>query len=178
MAVVPVRLSATIVDAWGIESSTAFYANADDTKVIADLDTEAGSWLSALDNATDGVIKDARITLFPALPGDVKATAVNPTAGGALVEQVGALGFNAAGSAKKYTAYVPALSNGATVLSGDRIVLSAVDPIGLLIKILTTVGTVLTWCNDHYQDISKFIDAFVAIHKRRKQLQRSSFEVG
>jgi len=177
MATVPVRVSATIVDAWGIESSTSFYAEADDTQVIADLDTEVGAWISALDNASDGVIRSARVTLFPTIPGDVKASAVNPTAGGALVEQVGALGFNAAGSSKRYSAYIPAVSNGATVLSGDRIVLSAVDPIGVLVKLLTTVGTVLTWCNEHYQEISKFIDALVAFHKKRKQLQRSSFEV-
>lgn len=173
MATVPVRVSATIVDEWGIEAATAMYAQADDTQTLAGLDTEVGSWVSAVDAATDGYIKSARITLFPALPGGVKASA----AAGSRVEQTGELGFNAAGSTKRYSAAIPALSNGATVLAADRIVLTVSDPIGLLIKILTTVGTVLTWCNEHYQLITKFIDALVAYRKKRKQLQRSSFEV-
>jgi hypothetical protein len=119
------------------------------------------------------VIKQARVTLFPALPGGVKAAA----AAGSRVEQTGVLGFLATGSDKRYSAAIPALSNGATVLNGDRIVLTVTDPIGLLIKILTTVGTVLSWCNEHYQLIQKFVDALVSYRKKRKQLQRSSFEV-
>jgi hypothetical protein len=171
MAQVPVEVSASIVDAWGIPASTVMYASADNTKTLADLETEMGSWVTALDNATDGVIKQARVTLFPALPGGVKAAA------GSRVEQTGVLGFLATGSDKRYSAAIPALSNGATVLNGDRIVLTVTDPIGLLIKILTTVGTVLSWCNEHYQLIQKFVDALVSYRKKRKQLQRSSFEV-
>ena len=173
MAQVPVRVSATIVDEWGIEGSTAFYATADDTQTIAGLDTEVNAWVTKLDGATDGVIKQARVTLFPSLPGGIKATA----ASGSRIEQTGELGFLAAGSSKRYTAAIPALSNGATVLAADRIVLTVSDPVGLLINLLTTVGTVLHWCNEHYQQIQKFIDALVAYRKKRKQLQRSSFEV-
>lgn len=173
MATVPVRLSASIVDEWGIEQSTAFYAQADDSQTIAALDTEADAWVTALDATTDGVIRDARVTLFPTLPGGIKATA----AAGSRVEQTGLLGFNAAGSNKRYSAAIPAVSNGVTVLAADRLVLTAVDPIGVLIHILTTVGTVLKFCNEHYQLITKFIDALVAFRKDRKKLQRSSFEV-
>jgi len=174
MAQVPVRVSATIVDEWGIEASTAMYATADDTQTLAGLDTEVNAWVTALDNATDGVIKQSRVTIFPALPGGIKAAA----ASGSRVEQTGELGFLAAGSSKRYSAAIPALSNGATVLAADRIVLTVSDPIGILIKLLTTVGTVLSWCNEHYQLIQKFVDALVAYRKKRKQLQRSSFEVG
>lgn len=173
MAQVPVRVSATIVDEWGIEASTAMYATADDSQTLAGLDTEVNAWVTALDNATDGVIKQSRVTIFPALPGGIKAAA----AAGSRVEQTGELGFVATGSSKRYSASIPALSNGATVLAADRIVLTVADPIGLLITILTTVGTVLHWCNEHYQQIQKFIDALVAYRKKRKQLQRSSFEV-
>lgn len=173
MAQVPVRVSATIVDEWGIEASTAMYATANDTQTLAGLDTEVSSWVTALDATTDGRIKAARVTLFPALPGGIKASAVS----GSRVEQTGELGFLATGSSKRYSAAIPALSNGATVLAADRIVLTAADPIGVLIKILTTVGTVLSWCNEHYQLIASFIDALVAYRKKRKQLQRSSFEI-
>lgn len=173
MAEVPVRISATIVDEWGIEASTAFYAQADDTQTIAALGTEIASFLSALDGTTDGYLKGARITILPALPGGVKTAAAT----GSRVEQTGLLGFAVTGSSKRASFNVPAVSNGATVLSGDRIVLTGVDPVGVLLAILTTVGTVLKWTNAHNQQITDFIDALVAFHKKRKQLQRSSFEV-
>jgi len=173
MALVPVRVSATLVDEWGIEASTAMFALADDTKTLAATDIELGNWLVAVDAMSDGYIKEARLTLFPTLPGGIKTTA---TAGGR-VEQTGLLGFHASGSQKRYSAAIPALSNGGTVLSGDRIVLTAADPAANLIFILTTIGTVLHWTNEHYQQIVDFVDALVSFRKKRKQLQRSSFEV-
>lgn len=173
MATVPVRVSTTIVDEWGIEASTAFYALADDSKTLAALDTEVGDWLTAMDGVTDGYLKDARVTILPALPGGVKTAAAT----GSRVEQTGVLGFATTGNNKRSSFAIPALSNGSTVLGGDRIVLTAIDPVGVLIAILTTVGTVLTWVNAHNQQITAFIDAIVAFHKKRRQLQRSSFEV-
>src|ERR1039458_624808 len=118
MARVPVRISATIVDEWGIEASTALYATADDSQTLAGLDGEVSAFVTALDNSTDGVIKQARVTVFPVLPTDIKA----PAGAGSRVEQTGEIGFLATGSAKRYTAAIPALSNGATVLAADRIV--------------------------------------------------------
>ena len=173
MAEVPVRVSATIVDEWGIEASAPFYAQALDSQTIAALGVEVGNWATALDAVTAGYIKNIRLTLFPALPGGVKTAA----ASGSRVEQTGLLGFLPTGTTKRYSAPVPAISNGATVMSGDRIVLTAIDPVGLLIALLTTVGTVLRWCNEHNQQITQFIDAIVAFRKKRKQLQKSSFEV-
>lgn len=173
MTTVPVRISATIVDEWGIEASTSFNADADDTKTLAALDTEVSAFLTALDGTTDGLLKSARVTILPALPGGIKTAA----AAGSRVEQTGVLGFSTSGTNKRYSVDIPALSNGSTVLSGNRIVLTGIDPIGVLIGILTTVGTVLRWTNAHSQDIQAFIDALVAFHKKRRQLQRSSFEV-
>src|ERR1035437_4513607 len=173
MARVPVVVSATIVDEGGIKASTALYATADNTQTIASLDTEVNAMISAIDAATDGVIREARVTIFPVLPTGIKASA----AAGSRVEQLGLLGFNATGSNNRYTADVPALSNGATVVVGDRIVLEVVDPIGLLNNLLTVLGTALHWTNEHYQEIQKFLDALVAYRKKRKQLQRSSFGV-
>jgi hypothetical protein len=170
---VPVRVSATVADEWGIETSTAFYANADDAQTIAGLDTEVGGLITALDAMSDGVVRQARVTIFPTLPGGIKATANS----GSRVEQTGLLGFLATGSSKRYTAAVPALKNDVTVLNADRIVLTAADPAANLIFILTTLGTVLHWCNEHYQELRQFVDALVAFHRKRKQLQRSSFEV-
>lgn len=173
MAEQPVVLSATIVDQWGIEASAPFYAQADDTKTIAALLTEADAFWTALDATTDGYIRRVRLELLPGVPSGAKTAAAT----GSRVEQTGLLGFSASATNKRYSGAIPALSNGATVLAADRIVLTAIDPIGLLVTILTTVGTVLKWCNEHNQQITNFLDALVAFRKKRKQLQRSSFEV-
>jgi len=174
MASQPAVLSATIVDKWGIEASAPFYALVDDSKTVAAMLAEADAFWSALDLCTDGYIRRVRLELVPAIPGGVKTAAV---ATGATVEQTGLLGFSATGTSKRYSGTIPAISDGATVLSADRIVLNTVDPVGALIFILTTVGTVLKWANEHNQQITAFVDALVSFRKKRKQLQRSGFEV-
>jgi len=172
MATIPVRVSVTVVDEWGTEASTDQYAQCSDTNTVAAMETEVTAWINAIDAITSGYIKNVRLTLFPSLPTGVKSAA----ASGSRVEQTGLLGFNANGTAKRYTFDIPSISDGATVLNGDRVVLTALDPVAVLIAILTTVGTVLTWCNEHNQQINKFIDTMVGFHKKRKQLQRSSFQ--
>jgi hypothetical protein len=169
MATVSTRVSATFVDSWGIDASTALFAQADDTKTIAALVTEAGAMLTALQATSNAYLKGARITLFPPVPNPTGA----PTAG-SRVEQVAVLNFSATGTTKRYGANIPGISD--TLLTTDKLTLAGV--IDTLVAILTAAGTVLKWCNDHNQGIVAFVDAIVAFHKHRRQLQRSSFEVG
>jgi len=175
MATIQLKASVTIVDEWGTEASTAMYAQASDTHTLASLDAEIADWITAIDAVTGGYIKAARVEIIPALPGGVKTA--GQVVAGSRVEQNGGFGFEVSGTSKKYTTYIPALLDDSTVLNGDRIVLTSTQPAGVLIAILTTVGTVLTWLSEHNQQITGFIDAFVAFHKKRKQLQRSSYEV-
>ena len=169
-----VRVSATIKDSWGIEASTAAYANLEvDTATIADVVSDWSDWVSALDNATDGQIIRSDISISPSLPGDVKGSPVS----GSRVEQTGLLGFSATGTTKRYSFPIPALANGASVLSGDRMVMTSGFPIPALEDVLTTAGAALTWCNDHHQEISAFLDALISFRKKRKQLQKSSYEL-
>lgn len=171
MAEQPVVISATIVDKDGIEASAPAYAQADDTKTLAALVTEANAYWTALDAVTDGFIRKVRIELVPPLPGGLKGAAV---ATGAPVEKNALLGFSASGTTKRYSLDIPAVSD--SVESGNRLTLGS-GALPTLIAILTTVGTVLKWCNDHNQQIANFVDALIAYRKKRKQQQRSSFEV-
>ena len=168
---VPVVVSYTVEDEWGIKASSAAYALADPTKTITQLEAEVSAYIAAVDGVTDGVITENRVSIQPALPGGIKTAAKS----GSRVEQTGLLGFRASGTSKRYSLDVPALSNTSTVLSGDRIQLSA-GVVTTLLAILTTAATVFAWCNEHSQQISSFLDALIAFHKKRKQLQRSSFE--
>jgi hypothetical protein len=175
----PVEFSATVVDEWGIEASTPFYAVVDPAMTVTQLAAQLAQLITTLDTATDGYIRRNAITILPALPGGIKTAA----SAGSRVEQTGIINFGSVGatvtsaSTKRWGATIPALSNGATVLSGDRIVLTGADPVGLLVTLLTTVGTLIVWANAHQQQLTAFKDALVSFRKRRKQLQRSSFEV-
>jgi hypothetical protein len=168
----PVRVSVTVKDAWGIEASSCAYALADPTKTLTQLEADVTAFLTTLDATTDAIISRCQVSILPVLP-----TTLKTTLGTALVEQTGLLGFSAAGSTKRYSYAIPAISDGGTVLSGDRMVMTSGDPIPVLIAFLTTVQTVLAFANAHNQEISAFIDALVSFHKKRKQLQRSSYEV-
>jgi hypothetical protein len=168
----PIVVSGTFVDEWGIEASAPYYALADPSLTITAMLAEANALLGALQAASDAHISHGHITMALAAPAPTGVATA-----GSRVEQTGVLNFSSTGTSKRWGGYVPAISNGATVLSGDRIVLTGVDPVGLLVAILTTVGTVLAWCSAHNQQIVAFVDAIVAFHKRRKQLQRASFEV-
>ena len=173
MAEQPVVISATLVDEWGIEKSAPFYAQADDTQTIAGLIAEAGLFYRALDAASDAFIRRVKIELVPVIgTGGVTGLKGTATTGGR-VEQTGLLGFKSAGTTKRYSAAIPAVTN--TAMTGDRLTLGS-GPVDLLITILTTVGTVLKWCNEHNQQIAAAIDALVSFRKARKQLQRSSLE--
>lgn len=176
---VPVEMSVTIVDEWGIDASAPYYAMVDPASTIGQVEAFLAQLVTSIDAASDGQITKNRLTLFPALPSGIKSS----PAVGSRVEQTGLLGFNSVGATvgsattKRFSETIPALSNGNTVLVGDRMVLTAADPIANLILLLTTISTILVWCNNHSQQLTQFKDALVAFRKKRRQLQRSSFEV-
>jgi len=166
-------VSATIVDELGIEASAPFYALLDSGQTLAAIMTEVNAFWTALSLCTDGYIKKVKLEIVPAVP--TGATTVASV--GSRVEQTGLLGFSATGTTKRYSGAIPALSNQTSVFNAGKIVLTGGDPVGALITILTTVATALAWINDHGQEIQAFTDALVSFRKKRRQLQRSSFEV-
>lgn len=166
-------VSATIVDELGIEASAPFYALLDSGQTLAAIMADVNAFWAALDLCTDGHMRKVKLEIVPALPTGVKTAAV----AGSRVEQTGLLGFSATGTTKRYSGAIPALSNTTSVFNAGKIVLVTSDPVGALITILTTVATAIAWLNDHGQEISAFVDALVSFRKKRKQLQRSSFEV-
>jgi len=171
LATVPVRFSATFVDEWGIEASAAYYAQADDTQTIAALAADAAAMTTLLDNVSDAYIKGTRITILPVVPTTIKTAA----AAGSRVEETAILNFVPTQVSRRYGADVPAPKD--TLMVADRLTISGGNAWVLLIAALTTGLTVLKWANEHQQELSKFVDALIGYHKKRKQLQRSSFEV-
>lgn len=173
----PVRISATIRDAWGIETSTVFSADADTSQEISALQSDVFALGLALDSITDGQITRLSCTIEMPIPIPASDMKTAPVAG-SRVEQTGLLGFSATGSSKRYTAEIPALSNDPGVLVGDRIKLTPLYPVSeFVVTLFTTANLALTYTNEVYQPLIALTDAAVSTRKQRRQLQRSSFEV-
>ena len=168
-----VQMSATIRDASGIEQAVQAYGVLDGAATLDSLYLPFGKWISDLDAASGGQVTRGRVFLSPVMPTGIKST---PDAG-SRVEQTGLFGFSVNGSDKRYTAAIPAIAN--TALVGDRIDLDT----GAGFTIADDWGNQngvgmfgLSFTNEYGQEIVICIDALVSFRRKRKQLQRASFE--
>lgn len=164
------RLSVTLRDEWGIEAATAAYISVDDAATMASLQTAWFHFQQDVDAISDGQIIRGSIVLGMA-PDSVKAA---PIAGGR-VEQTGLFNFIGTASPRRWAAAVPAIA--AATLVGDRINLANADVTTFIALLTGGVAGTYSYTNDHGQPITAMVDAFVSFRKKRKQLQRSSFEV-
>jgi len=95
------------------------------------------------------------------------------------IEQTGLLGFSATGSPRRYTLAIPSISDDVAVMTADRVILTVDDPINILVTHLLNPAGNMTFngCNEHNQTLTALIDASTSFRRKRRQLQRSSFEV-
>ena len=166
------RFVAKIADEQAIEALTTSYVILDPTATQADITTLWQDWLTDLDACTDGQIIASWYTVSPALPGGLKSAPVT----GSRVEQTGLLNFTATGSAQRYATAIPALSNGPTVVSGGKIVLTSGDPIPLFITLLLTGAALLQYTNDVQQSLVSLRDTLITFRLHNRQLAAASYE--
>lgn len=166
-----VRFSATLVDELGTEAAKLSYLLADPAQTITQVFTAYDAWVAALDTLTDGQIVRGRVDLIAALPSGLKA---GPVVGGR-IEQTGNFGFSVAGTSHRYNDVVPSEAN--STISGGKISLGS-GSAGAAWQTLL-IGAVLGghYTNATSQDLAAAIDAFLSFRKRRRQLDRSSFEL-
>lgn len=170
MANIPLHFSATIVDGLGTKASAVAYLSPADTTTLAELITDMGTWASALDLTTDGVITANRIEVTPALTsglGTISSKGALYTA--SRVEQTGVINFSNATTAHKSGFAIPALK--AAAISAGKLLLTETD-----VAALITLLSGGTYTNEATQVLVGVIDAILAFRKRRKQLSRTSFE--
>jgi hypothetical protein len=167
------RFVAKIVDELQIEALSTSYALLDPTSTQSNVETLWQDWLAALDACTDGQIIDSWYTVSPTLPSGIKTAPV----AGSRVEQTGLLNFVATGSSQRAATAIPALSNGATVTSGGKIVLTAGDPIPLFISLLLTGAALLEYTNDVGQALVSLRDTLISFRLYNRQLAAASYEV-
>lgn len=170
-----VRMEATIVDELGVQAETSVYALVDPTTSFTTILTQFNTWLADLDACTDGQIIGSELEVLPALPGGLKAAPV----AGSRVEQTGVLAFTAAGDTHQWATAIPALSNGPTVISGGKIVVTPGAPAEVLAALLAGGGTaVLAWTNAVNQAITAATSALISFRKYSHQMVQETYERG
>ena len=168
----PVRLAARLIDGLQIEAWTYAYALVDPSASYTSVLAFLTSWLQALDACSDGQILEGTITALPTLPSGIKTS---PTTG-SRVEQTGVLNFLATGTSHRWAEIIPALSNGPTVTSGGKIVLTPGDPPENLIGILLTGSSILEYTNSQQQLLMSFKDSLISFRQYNRQVAVSTYE--
>lgn len=168
-----VRMEAIIVDSLNIQAETSVYALVDPTASFDTILAQFNTWLADLDACTDGQIIGAELEVLPSLPGGLKTAPV----AGSRVEQTGVLSFSATGDTHHWATAIPALSNGATVVSGGKIVITPGAPAEVLAALLAGGGTAaLEWTNATSQAIASFYKALISFRRDRHQMVENSYE--
>jgi len=168
-----VRMEATIVDGLNIQAETSVYALVDPTASFNDILTLQNTWLADLDACTDGQIIGSELEVLPALPDGLKTAPASTSR----VEQTGMLSFSATGDTHHWATAIPALSDGATVVSGGKIVITPDAPAQVLAALLAGGGTaVLAWTNATSQALASFYKALISFRRYRAQMVENTYE--
>jgi hypothetical protein len=169
----PIRLEATILDELNVQAETSVYALIDPTASFTTILAQLNAWLADLDACTDGQIIDAELEVLPALPGGIKSAPVALSR----VEQTGLLAFDAAGDIHQFATAIPALSNGATVISDGKIVVTTGAPAQVLAALLASGGTAaLAWTNAVNQALTAATSALISFRRYSHQMEQSTYE--
>jgi len=163
-----VRLSYTWRDGFGTEASTIFPMLIDGTNswgTIATLWDNLYDLLLPLSNAAIVRGKSWSPEVFDPFTPDAASR----------VEVGGVFNFGALGSDRRWGAVIPAISP--NILIGDRVDLTNAD-VGAFRAFMEDQGggSINGMTNDYDQFLTVLRDVFISTRKKRKQLQRSSFE--
>ena len=169
----PVRMEATIVDELGIQAETSVYAMIDPTASFSEILALQDTWLTDLSACTDGQIIGTELEVLHTVPTGLRGS----PASGSRVEQTGLLAFNSTGDTHTWSTAIPALSNGGTVVSGGKPVITEDAPLEVLIDLLTEGGSAaLQWTNATSQAIASFARALISFRRYRHQMVEATYE--
>lgn len=167
----PARFTFSVLDELGTRASIADYAMVDPAMTVAQAVAAWGAQATALDAMLGVQIIGGGIEIVKGAAGK------GSPASGSRVEQTGVFNFANATTPHSYGVAAPGLAD--SVISGGRIDLTEDGPVDVWLDILEgsiTGGGVYT--NTAQQAITGLKDAFLSFRKRRKQLDRSSRELG
>jgi len=171
MANVVIQASLNIIDELGTTATLPVFLEGPDTATLANVSTAINAIASAADPIIGGQIVDSTVTFHPGLPGGIKVT----PAAGSRVEQTGLFNWSNSVTPYKFGIDVPSIANG--VISGGKIDITDAD-VEAFIDIFEAAIGVFTAVTGGYDPLLSLIDVALTFRKHRKQLTRSSREVG
>ena len=168
----PVRMSCWVLDELNVQARTTAYALIDPTASFDAVNAFLNDWLTALEACTDGQIISAEMTAMPPLPDGLKSAPVS----GSRDEQTGVINFLATGSTHRFAEVIPALSNGGTVITAGKIVLTGGDPVPNLVGVLLGGTGILSWTNSNLQVLTALKDTLITFRDYHDQLAVVTYE--
>lgn len=167
MATVNGLLSATISDAYGITATTDAQVTIDDTKTVAQLMTDVGTWAGLVQGLSQGTVTEwsARIV----------HTVSEPSAGTGDVEKTGL--FNFSNNTDHYATGYDIPDVAPSILNGVGLIDLANTNVTDFVTFITTAHTVITVVTKGVRALSALKDALISFRKHRRPLTRKTKEV-
>lgn len=164
------QYSFTVQDALGVLATIRVYALLDPTKTVANVATDWQAFASALVGIIDGKILhgSARVELVPSADQSSKPTS------GSRVEQTGIFTFPNESNPRLYGEAVASLSD--SVISGSHIDLSNSDIVTFLGVMVPSSPVTSTPTTNQFLVLEDLQSALISFRKRRRSLDRVSYE--
>src|ERR1700730_4301676 len=153
MAVVNAVMSAHIVDRYGIPGQAPAFIEIDDTKTVAQLATDVGSYVNEIQNLTDGAVLEATVILRLPGSGTPATSATGDIGKGGLFNFANATDVYAQGQ------LVPDISH--LVLNGAGLIDLTNVNVTNFITFMTTAHTAITIVTKGVRALTALLDALI-----------------
>jgi hypothetical protein len=161
-------MTAHIVDKYGIPGQATVTISIDDTKTVAQLLTDLGTYSGDIAPMTAGVIVKESILLEVPTGND-------PTLAAGDIEKGALFNFNNASTTFATGVLIPDVSP--SILNANGLVDLTNANVTAFIAFMTTVHTVITVVTKGLQALTTLRDALIAFRKHRKPLSRKTTEL-
>lgn len=174
----PALLSFSVEDQLGTRASIAFPALLDPAMTVTQINAALAAQATALDAILGAAIIGASVAVQMTPAQLAAATAKDVGAAGSRVEQTGVFDLRNATTTRLFGIAVAGLSD--AVITGGAIDISEDGPVDVWLDLVEAAGSASQpqVTNAAQQAVTTLADAFLSFRKRRKQLTRSSREVG
>jgi hypothetical protein len=174
----PALISLSVEDELGTRASLSLPALLDPAMTVAQASTALAAEMTAIDAIIGANIIGASISVQATQAQIAAATTKDTPAVGSRVEQTGVFDLKNAVTTRLFGIAVPGLSD--DVITAGTIDITEDGPVDTWLDLVESAGsaTVPQITNGAQQAVTTLADAFLSFRKRRKQLARSSRELG
>lgn len=174
----PVRFTFSVLDELGTRAAITDYALMDPTATVANLIAAWGAQATLLDAVTGCQITGGGVEMSDTNAQMTALGLKSAPVAGSRVEQTGVFNLSNSSTPRRFGIAVAGILD--SLISAGRIVITEGGPVDLWLDLIEAAGTATTpqYANTAGQSLVALVDAFLSFRKRRKQLSRSSRELG